>query len=76
MLLAQAGELYRQCPPEARQTLNQALFDGLYVNVGDDGEVTVASVQLKPEFEALIRFTELVGITEDSPDSITEIPHP
>jgi hypothetical protein len=52
-------------PSGARRSLNEALFDGHYIDVCPDGEVSVGSIRFKPEFEALIRFTEgFVGRVE------------
>jgi hypothetical protein len=58
-LLQAAGDLYRQSADEQQQSLNQVFFDQAYVDVNENGRVTVVSVALKPEFEALI---ELAGI--------------
>jgi len=56
--LEHAGRLYCQSPVDSRQTLNQALFDGHYLDVDADGTTLVATLSLKPEFEALIGFTQ------------------
>ena len=57
-LLSQAGELYRQCPDETRQSVNQVFFDSLLLDLDVRGLVQVAGMELKPEFEALIKIAE------------------
>jgi hypothetical protein len=57
-LLSCVGELYRQCPDDMRQTLNQVLYDAMLVDTGSDGATFVAGVEAKPEFEALISFAD------------------
>ena len=59
-LLSHAGDLYRQCPDETRQTLNQVFFNALFVDVDPLGRVFVATVELQPEFETLISLAHKV----------------
>jgi site-specific DNA recombinase len=65
-LLSCAGELYRQCPDETRQILNQVFYDAMLVDTGSDGSTFVAGVEAKPELEALIRFADGVLSTLES----------
>ncbi|GAC1392012.1 MAG: hypothetical protein NVSMB46_06620 [Candidatus Saccharimonadales bacterium] len=59
-LLARADELYRQSADDGRRTMNQALFDGHYLDVDDQGHVFIAHSELKPEFDVLVQIARSV----------------
>ena len=53
-VLERADALYRVCNDDQRATLNLAAFDGLYLDVDDDGQPRITESALNPEFASLI----------------------
>ena len=53
-VLERADALYSICNDDQRATLNLAAFDGLYLDVDDDGQPRITESALNPEFAGLI----------------------
>ncbi len=53
-VLERADALYSICNDDQRATLNLAAFDGLYLDVDDDGQPRITESALNPEFASLI----------------------
>lgn len=63
-----ADELYQRCVDEQRQTLNQVMFERLYLDVDDQTPVVAVSV-LNPEFATLI---ELAAFHQPSLNTVVD----
>jgi hypothetical protein len=76
-LMEHAGELYRQSSEGARQLLNQVFFERIDVDFRD-GQVVIAEVVFRPEFEVLWEMgdsfsVEKLSLSETEPDLRTVI---
>lgn len=60
-LMERADHLYRACSDEERQSLNQIVFQTLYIDIDEFGTPAVADALLNPEFASLVELARRTG---------------